>query len=374
IEVAMGLSSDFRVKGSLDANYVQYPAIGRTTAGDTLFYQLNLTNNGDTNIMSVEMVNIMPHVGDTGVILTATPRNSQFAIYPIQFGDPTLTPVVPTDPTPSFSVYYSQSYDPIRFGAAMHSTIGSINDWSLVPPTDTTTIKAYKLILAAGVFRPGQTLSLTSFAVSPSNAAGNLEAWDSFASQITYVDEDGSVQTLLATEPEMAGVKIIAPPPGTVTLGGFVWEDLAKTGVFQAGDPGINDVAVVLYSESGTPLNAVFTAPNTEGTPGYYSFTGLQKGKYILRFIPNTAVYALTQQVLSDPYGSMPSPETGLTPVIDMTTLTENTHITAGVINISSINTILKVNASANKVLRDTIHLQMLLGMKLEDTKDLIES
>lgn len=195
----------------------------------------------------------------------------------------------------------------------------------------------------------------------------------SYANYITYTDEDGSTATLLPVELEMTGVKIIPPILGTVTLGGFVWEDLAKTGIYQAGDPGINDTAVILYDHTGTFLQTVFTPPNTSGQAGYYTFSNIPHGQYYIKFVPNTLRYALTKQVLDNPNGSMPFPNTGVTPLIDMTTLTENLNIITGLIDISQMNTILAINKSANKMLRSVIYSQMLLDMKLEDTIKLID-
>lgn len=373
IEVSMGLSSNFLVKGSLDTDYTQYPNIGNTLAGNSFHYQLTLTNKGNTYLDRVEIVNILPHIGDTGVILTTTPRNSQFNVYPVSFSQATLTPLVPTDPIPIFTVYYSQSYDPVRFGSNANTIIGTADDWTTVQPQDTTTIKSYKLVCTNAVFRPNQTLTLVTLAISPTNTAAHLQAWNSFAAKITYTDEDGSTATLLPVEPEMTGVKIIPPIPGTVTLSGFVWEDLAKTGIYQAGDPGINDTAVILYDHTGTFLQTVFTAPNTSGQAGYYTFSNIPHGQYYIKFVPNTLRYALTKQVLDNPNGSMPFPNTGVTPLIDMTTLTENLNIIAGLIDISQMNTILAINKSANKMLRSVIYSQMLLDMKLEDTIKLID-
>lgn len=61
------------------------------------------------------------------------------------------------------------------------------------------------------------------------------------------------------------------------SLGNFVWKDLNRDGLQQAGEPGIVGVVVTLYDSSGNPVGS----DTTDGT-GYYYFTDLQPGEYYI--------------------------------------------------------------------------------------------
>lgn len=63
------------------------------------------------------------------------------------------------------------------------------------------------------------------------------------------------------------------------SLGNFVWSDLDKDGLQQSGEPGIQGVTVLLLDGTGTPIGSTVT-----DATGYYSFTNLQPGSYIVQF------------------------------------------------------------------------------------------
>ncbi|MFK7905853.1 MAG: SdrD B-like domain-containing protein, partial [Chitinophagales bacterium] len=68
-------------------------------------------------------------------------------------------------------------------------------------------------------------------------------------------------------------------------LGNFVWEDSNKDGVQDADEMGINGVTVTLLDADGNVLATTVTAnhPDT-GEAGYYAFTDLQPGTYMVEF------------------------------------------------------------------------------------------
>jgi len=57
---------------------------------------------------------------------------------------------------------------------------------------------------------------------------------------------------------------------GTASIGNFVWEDLDRDGIQEAGEPGLAGVKVNLLNEFGVAI--VFTATDISG---FYSFTDL---------------------------------------------------------------------------------------------------
>jgi protocatechuate 3,4-dioxygenase beta subunit len=68
--------------------------------------------------------------------------------------------------------------------------------------------------------------------------------------------------------------------------GQFVWDDLNKDGIQDAGEPGINNVAVALLKADGTPaLNAAgMPITTTTDATGNYSFNNLAPGQYQIKF------------------------------------------------------------------------------------------
>ncbi|MBZ5586435.1 MAG: putative Ig domain-containing protein, partial [Acidobacteriia bacterium] len=62
-------------------------------------------------------------------------------------------------------------------------------------------------------------------------------------------------------------------------IGDFVWHDLNRNGIQDAGEPGINNVTVRLYDSINTLVGRTTTV-TFGGHDGYYQFTGLAAGTY----------------------------------------------------------------------------------------------
>ncbi|MCB1759812.1 MAG: RICIN domain-containing protein [Gammaproteobacteria bacterium] len=90
--------------------------------------------------------------------------------------------------------------------------------------------------------------------------------------------------------------------PCTGTIGNFVWNDSDRDGIQDAGESGIAGVTVILRDASG----ALLATETTDGN-GFYSFTGLCAGDYIVEY-----------DVATVPAGMVPSPtEAGGDPTVD---------------------------------------------------------
>ncbi len=68
-------------------------------------------------------------------------------------------------------------------------------------------------------------------------------------------------------------------------IGDFVWTDSNGNGLQDVNEPGVNGVTVRLLDGLGNVLATTTTANNGIGDPGYYTFTGLLAGSYIVEFV-----------------------------------------------------------------------------------------
>ncbi len=76
----------------------------------------------------------------------------------------------------------------------------------------------------------------------------------------------------------------------TLSLGNRVWNDVNNNGLIDSGETGINDVTVYLYADAnidGIPDGAPIATQTTVGG-GYYLFTGLSAGNYVVGVDPST--------------------------------------------------------------------------------------
>ncbi|MEM1486171.1 SdrD B-like domain-containing protein [Oscillospiraceae bacterium PP1C4] len=316
------------VKGNQDLNF---STSGNTTAGGNILYNLLVTNNQSTTLKDIELVDILPWVGDKGVILTNTPRGSQYNVYATGvvtaqivnvLGDPVI------DPNPVINIEYSTSNDPIRFDQ-LGNPIGT-GTWSTTPPADITTLRSVKVTTGPNVIlNPYERLIVTLNAKAPVGATVNQIAYNSFAVRANQI-VGSTIQPLLPTEPNKVGVRIVSTTQASI--GQFVWRDLNNNGIYDTGEPGVNGVTVELYDSNKSYLATTVTANNSSSQPGYYSFSDLAAGSYYVKFIPH-GNFMLTQQQAGQPNGSKPNPADGFTDVIVLATNETLTTINAGIVS-----------------------------------------
>ena len=146
-----------KVKGQLDSQFVEQPFIGKTLAGSYVEYKIEVTNIGNVELEKIEIVDILPHIEDTGVITTNTARNSEFQVYMIE----DITISIPGNEDVKFDVQYSESYDPVRFGAEFN-IIGTDDNWKTEMPEDLSKIRSLKITSKDIVLNPNETLEIRS--------------------------------------------------------------------------------------------------------------------------------------------------------------------------------------------------------------------
>lgn len=170
------------------------------------------------------------------------------------------------------------------------------------------------------------------------------------------------------------GIQVVENSVDKGSISGFVWFDDNNDGLYTEDEVGINDVGVVLYTETGTPLKATFTTTTLDDRIGYYTFGNLDISKYHLRFFIDDNAYQYTKQRIVA-FGSLPDVNTGITGLIDLTDEPNRKNLLAGVVvkEDHTIDQLLEVNRSARIMVRNVIYDQMLIGMKLEDVISIIE-
>lgn len=362
-------------RGASDTNFTKWPSIASSFPGGVVQYRLSILNSGNKPINSVELVDIIPHIGDTGVIIENQPRGSEFPVYQVTRLEVSLIDIDgnPVTPVPTIEVLYSRSFDPVRFGSS-GDLIGSVDDWSTSPPDPITDIGAYKVITSNQAISPGETLIIDIACLIPSGVTVGEVAWNSFAILADYYDANGALKQLLPVEPKKAGVSIINQD-GTSTLSGRVWFDNNKDGLYSPSERGVDDVGILLYKvegDEGRLIATTITTPNTLGEHGHFIFSGLEPGSYTLRFAPDFYHYAFTSQDLTSALGSKVNPSTGYTPIFILESDMAINDILVGLIDFRTLDFILSINASANQTVRSTIYSQMLLNSKLEEVMKLL--
>ena len=324
------------------------------------------------DLKDIEIVDILPHIGDTGVILLNQQRGSQFNMYATSIVTAEIINVIgdPVDPNPDITIEYSTSNDPIRFDQ-LGNSIGT-GIWSLNPPENIINLRSIKITTRANVIlKPYDRLIINFSNKVPVGVSLNQIAYNSFAVRANKIVGQ-TTEPLLATEPNKVAVKIVGNTGGSI--GDFVWEDLNENGIYDPGEPGLNGVTVELYSEDGVLLDSSITSNNAKGDPGYYLFTGLEEGVYQVKFTPFGG-HSLTQEVSSLENGSKPNPNTGFTSFITLSRDQNILDIDAGVVikvcdnsRFQAVTDIIESIALEQTALSHILNAE---GEKIEKAKDL---
>jgi uncharacterized repeat protein (TIGR01451 family) len=345
IPIVAEMSSEKFVRGALDCTTYgtaacedgDYNKLGLTVPGGPVDYRLFITNTGNITVTNIVVIDIFPHVGDTGV-KDLRPRGSQWR--------PNLQNAVAGPAGLPLTIFYSTQSNPCRPEFGVTAPGCTDPQWSTTLPADPTSVFAIKLDFCTyenGV-RTDNCLSLGRFEslqfdwpmVVPNGAPADPScltpregalfdpaapdkqackiAWNSFAySALEERDIDGlpgidpDALELLPAEPNRVGMRL-APnvEEQLYAVGDLVWLDVAgveRDGIQQeiertAG--GINGVRVELYDGAGQFLASRITGPNALGQGGYYLFPQLPAGRYQVRFCLPPGYTPTLQNVGSD--------------------------------------------------------------------------
>ncbi len=302
------LSSSKWVKGSLDSDFSRYPNTGNTDIKGEGTYELFIENTGNINVTQLDVVDILPHIGDNDILGVVGTRDSDWEIELVndivverwndgsQEWDGVLTADI------SGGLLYSTSTNPCRFINATTTYDDLIADNTAVGPTGCTSTPwgtsatgansfAFKFI-PSSPFAPGERLKITVNVRINGNPPGcttpdcsgggdvlnsGAISWNSFAFGGVY--NNGSPNRLLDSEPIKVGLKMIDLSTKT-SLGNLVWIDANANGIQDAGEAGIENVTVSLWDAAGTTkIDSTIT-----NADGFYTFYGLDPSTtYLIR-------------------------------------------------------------------------------------------
>ncbi len=268
------------VKGEADTLWSKFPATGLTVPSGQADYRVTVYNEGGVIMKDPVIIDILPAVGDLGVIDPA-PRGSQWTPF---LAGPVTAPA-------GITVSYSSSSLPCRDEITPGLPLGcEALAWSVLPPADITTVRSLKFDGTGLTLRPLENLVIEWPMRAPLTApTGGEIAWNSFGMIMKRADDNVSTTP---AEPVKTGIAI--KPPDPPFYGDHVWLDTNRNGIQESGEPGINGVRIELYRDNGdrrsdpsTDTLISFTVSSTGVSgPGYYRFGNISDGHYFAVMIP----------------------------------------------------------------------------------------
>jgi len=280
------------VRGQLDAGYSRYPDFGQTVHGGLADYRLVVKNTGNVPMKDIEIVDILPFVGDMGVI-DPSPRNTAWRP---NLANPIIAPA-------GVTVYYSTAQNPCRdemkapADPSPFPTGCTPANWTLAPLPDITSVQSLRFDFGSIIVNPLDSFVLNWPMRAPVDAPSNGEiAWNSFGFRATRTDNN---QSLLPAEPIKVGIQVSPAIPGV--YGDYVWKDINMNGIQDEVGTGVSGVVVELYRDNGDGIsNPLTDAPvsfTVTDLNGRYLFPNLIPGDYFAVFYPPAGcVVTLTDQ------------------------------------------------------------------------------
>ncbi|MCC6283448.1 MAG: hypothetical protein IT262_22775, partial [Saprospiraceae bacterium] len=307
------MSSSKWVKGKLDGDYSRYPIAGNTDLTGDGVYQMFIENTGNASMTQLEVVDIMPFVGDNGVLPASGTRLSEWseelsgAITVERWNSGTQTWVAVPGADLPLGLQYSTATNPCRFTNAVTNNLDltaanggvgpsgcTTNPWASSPAADARSFSFR--FLPSVQFAPGEKLRITVPVRVNGNPPGcndplcvgdvltnNAVAWNSFAYG-SYYNNAGVPTRLLDTEPIKVGLKMADLTTHT-SLGNYVWYDDNYNGIQDVFENPVVGVQVSLWNSAGTTL----LQTTTTDSYGFYRFYGLNTSTTYLVRLDNLA-------------------------------------------------------------------------------------
>jgi uncharacterized repeat protein (TIGR01451 family) len=362
----------FDPEGALPPDLTNLNGIGRTIPGGEATYRLEIINPGNIVIENITLIDILPFIGDKGVLRIDENRSTQWR--------PTLAePIVaPTGVT----VYYSLEQNPCRveFDPDINPSGCTGPSWSTTPPSDISLVQSIKLDFSDLDLDPADTFAIEWKMYAPFNAPVDLIAWNSYAFQGTRKDNNNK---FLTAEPNKVGLAIKRDAKSQ--LGNYVWLDEDKNGLQNEGpSSGVNGIKVYLFSSpdnikgngNDQQIDSTFTVNDYNGNPGYYLFPNLNAGYYYVVFDPETipATSSITTQNANsngnDDTDSDADPVMGMTSIVNLGLPDQNLSLDMGLVPADCFLSGTRIipacsdNGTPNNLNDDKITLQELTAYK----------
>ena len=181
-------------------HFTRYPCVGRVLPGNGFDFFLQLANAGTNPATEVRVVDVFPHPGDAGVLLTGQSRGTQ---------SPTLlTPVVLTGKRTADIGYTT--------GAACTTDLGPApaecapGEWGGGFSAGAAAFRAIITFPPTDRLQPGESTGLRFRMDAPPNPASATDevAWNSFA-HTEFFESGSAVAQLPAPEPTKVGIAIV---------------------------------------------------------------------------------------------------------------------------------------------------------------------
>ncbi len=311
----VSMDSQKWVQGTLNNIWTRYPEAS-SVPGGRADYRLVVRNTGNVPQKDVVVDDILPFIGDGGVI-DLSPRLSEWR--------PNLAG--PVQAPTNVVVYYSTANNPTRLDFVSSGPAGSTPaNWSTNPPGNITRVRALRFVFQNYALQPQQSIELLWPMRVPVGApTGNEIAWNSFGYYATRTD---SSTLLLAAEPLKVGIQTVMDTNSA--YGDRVWFDANKDGIQQADERGVNGIRVDLWQDSGPQsvpdgiidtntdvfIGWTITGDDQDNNAGYYLFPNLAPGSYYAKFaIPDPYVVTTRHAGSDSSFDSDIDPVTHFTPI-----------------------------------------------------------
>jgi len=254
---AAKLSSIKFVKGECDTVFTKVPDMGATVPGGTLEYLIEIVNVGNIAFEDLRLIDILPHIGDTGVRLNIFPRETEWEPELIMdvtqvLGDPVQ------------EIAYSVAQDPCREAdGIVNADNATCNNANWNPSAAALggfgEVSSFRIDFSNQVVDPLDTFQFIVTMEAPIGALGF--AYNSFA----WAGERADNGNTLAAEPNKVCVFIKQD-----TIGDYVWIDDDMDGIQDIGEMPLEGVPMALFDEDGNLLAYTTTDAN-----GFYQFTSV---------------------------------------------------------------------------------------------------
>ena len=276
------LTSNALIQGTLDSELTRYPAFGETDQTGTATYEFTIKNSGSGSVAALDVVDLLPAVGDTSVLPPMEARNSGWGQQVVSVDSVAIIDTVGVAtvvPAADVALGYSNLTNPCRLdsgGASGVRISGGVfpalatvtgpagctpGDWDATPVGARSIALSYRPAVA---FAPGQTLRIRlKVALIGAPVAGTV-AWNSYAFSARPSD---SSSFDLSAEPRRSGVTMVDRTT-TAALSGWVWHDKDSNGLRDDTSSALAGVQVTVLDTGGTVVTTRLTT--TDGSWAAY--------------------------------------------------------------------------------------------------------